>query len=224
MWDVARGTCTAKLTGHSAPVYSVSWSPDGRSIASGSSDETIKVWDVATSTCTAMFKTPGTPRGLWLWPPSTLPMTGAAGLVDKRVPTHGAASASAELAAVRRELDACRMERDALKYEAPALVTDLQRCRWPLRGDLLPLGFSFLKGGQRFSPGWLGHKLVGGSPRKPCFLTHPGSGCPKKLLLGLVLVAKCLTETSKWQNNRILPKGKSKGSQWKIVVPQWKKS
>jgi len=38
--------CT--LTGHSSRVTSVAYSPDGKHIASGSSDSTVKVWDAAT--------------------------------------------------------------------------------------------------------------------------------------------------------------------------------
>ncbi|MBC1242311.1 PD40 domain-containing protein, partial [Nostoc sp. 2RC] len=37
------------LTGHSSLVYSVVFSPDGKTLASGSSDKTIKLWDVSTS-------------------------------------------------------------------------------------------------------------------------------------------------------------------------------
>ena len=36
------------LTGHKSTVYSVAYSPDGRTLASGSYDNTIKLWDVAT--------------------------------------------------------------------------------------------------------------------------------------------------------------------------------
>jgi serine/threonine protein kinase len=36
------------LTGHSGQVYSLAYSPDGRYLASGSKDRTIKIWEVAT--------------------------------------------------------------------------------------------------------------------------------------------------------------------------------
>ena len=35
------------LRGHAAWVVSVAWSPDGKHIASGSHDDTVKVWEVA---------------------------------------------------------------------------------------------------------------------------------------------------------------------------------
>ncbi len=34
--------------GHTGPVYSVAWSPDGTRIASGGTDSTIQIWDVRT--------------------------------------------------------------------------------------------------------------------------------------------------------------------------------
>ena len=45
------------MKGHSEGVYSVAWSPDGKTLASGSYDETIRLWDVATGKTTATLKT-----------------------------------------------------------------------------------------------------------------------------------------------------------------------
>ncbi|MFF1341500.1 trypsin-like peptidase domain-containing protein [Streptomyces sp. NPDC058290] len=39
-----------RLPGHTAPVLSVTFSPDGRFLATGSSDNTVRLWDVATGT------------------------------------------------------------------------------------------------------------------------------------------------------------------------------
>ncbi|MHC5833923.1 MAG: WD40 repeat domain-containing protein, partial [Nostoc sp.] len=48
LWDVSTGKAIKTLTGHSSPVYSVGFSPDGKTLASGSGDNTIKLWDVST--------------------------------------------------------------------------------------------------------------------------------------------------------------------------------
>ena len=47
LWDVTTGQVTAVFTEH-AQVRSVSFSPDGRTIVSGSDDGTLRLWDVTT--------------------------------------------------------------------------------------------------------------------------------------------------------------------------------
>src|SRR4051812_30915869 len=44
------------LDGHTNVVYSVAFSPDGKTLASGSQDQTIKLWDVATGKEKATLK------------------------------------------------------------------------------------------------------------------------------------------------------------------------
>jgi WD40 repeat protein len=46
LWDVASGQKVRTLR-HSGNVNSVTFAPDGRTLASGSDDKTIKLWDVA---------------------------------------------------------------------------------------------------------------------------------------------------------------------------------
>ncbi|MFG3818211.1 WD40 repeat domain-containing protein, partial [Limnothrix redekei] len=45
--NVASGQEIATLQGHSGWVLSVSWSPDGKTLATGSFDKTVKLWNVA---------------------------------------------------------------------------------------------------------------------------------------------------------------------------------
>jgi WD40 repeat protein len=44
------------LTGHADSVMSVAYSPDGKTLASGSADETVRLWDVATGKERATLK------------------------------------------------------------------------------------------------------------------------------------------------------------------------
>ena len=49
IYDKQSGKTLDLLTGHTSRVYSVCFSPDGSTLASGSSDRTIKLWDTQTS-------------------------------------------------------------------------------------------------------------------------------------------------------------------------------
>jgi WD40 repeat protein len=46
LWEADSGQEVACLAGHQGTVVALSWSPDGRTLASGSEDETVRLWEV----------------------------------------------------------------------------------------------------------------------------------------------------------------------------------
>ena len=50
LWDVATGTIKHTLIGHTDDLWSIAFSPDGNTLATGSEDNTIRLWDFATGT------------------------------------------------------------------------------------------------------------------------------------------------------------------------------
>jgi WD40 repeat protein len=56
LWNVTRGARTATLTGHTAEIASIAWSPDGKLLATGSADQTVRLWNVTTQQATAVLQ------------------------------------------------------------------------------------------------------------------------------------------------------------------------
>jgi WD40 repeat protein len=67
------------LTGHIREVFSVTVSPDGQTLASGSADQTARLWDVKTGECLKILKTPGLYEGMNI--------TGVTGLTEAQKAT-----------------------------------------------------------------------------------------------------------------------------------------
>ena len=61
LWDIATEKLKLTLEGHDFAVYGVAFSPDGKTIASGSQNGNLRLWDVATGTLTEDIL-PGSPN------------------------------------------------------------------------------------------------------------------------------------------------------------------
>jgi WD40 repeat protein/serine/threonine protein kinase len=64
LYDLSSGKLDAALRGHSAPVTSVAYRPDGRQVATIGNDQTMRLWDTATGQQVALFEAPAAPPHL----------------------------------------------------------------------------------------------------------------------------------------------------------------
>lgn len=48
IWESSSGKHSQTLQGHLAGISTIAWSPDSKTIASGSDDKAIRLWDVIT--------------------------------------------------------------------------------------------------------------------------------------------------------------------------------
>lgn len=55
LWQVAPRQQVATLTGHTLQIEFLAFSPDGKTLASGSDDRTARLWDLGSKTCTAIL-------------------------------------------------------------------------------------------------------------------------------------------------------------------------
>ena len=56
VWAADSGALQFSLAGHGAPVRTVCFAPDGRTLASGSDDQTVRIWDVDGQRCIAVLE------------------------------------------------------------------------------------------------------------------------------------------------------------------------
>ena len=69
VWDASIGTHLLSYKGHSGSVRTVAWSPDGRHIASGSSEKTVQIWDANTGANVYTYHGHSSPVNAVAWSP-----------------------------------------------------------------------------------------------------------------------------------------------------------
>jgi len=71
LWDAASGELIREMPGHTDVVYSMVFSPDGRTLVTGSWDATMRLWDVETGRELASARGQGTVYALAITPDGT---------------------------------------------------------------------------------------------------------------------------------------------------------
>ena len=71
LWDANTGQHNTTITGHTGGVFSVAFSPDGNTLASGSWDNTVRLWDANTGQQNATITGH---RGAWSIVSRSVPM------------------------------------------------------------------------------------------------------------------------------------------------------
>ena len=126
LWEVATGRELRTLSNHTAAVNAVAFSPDGRWLASGSTDNTVALWEVATGRELRILKHTAavnavafSPDSLWL----------ASGSADKTVKLWEVASG--------RELRTLSGHTDGVASVAFSQTVN----RWPPAAQIKPSSF-----------------------------------------------------------------------------------
>src|SRR5689334_718264 len=57
LWDIASRRESRALAGHTSRIYDLTFAPDGRTLATGGEDATVRTWDITDGRETGKFET-----------------------------------------------------------------------------------------------------------------------------------------------------------------------